>query len=346
MSSAEFLRLLGKEPAETWFRTIAPKTAYPEKVCNRSRQGRDLHGLNLAVLEADNQGGSSVYYVTGNAAQGTGRSGAVQDIDVHGCPALFVEWDNRPIEWQLDAWQELKLPEPSAVVATGGKSLHCYWVLEAAMEPDPWRVLQRRLIEFAGGDMQCKNPSRVMRLPGFRYVDKATGAVSERFAELIHQGGTRYSIKEIEACLPGAPSPPAVPRSDSRSVGKKSGSFAQILARADLPLVREILRDVLQPADRFSDYDTWLSVGMVCSDLSQRSGDAEALLDTWLQWSRQMQNFDEFECYYKWQSFTAGGPSRDNLKVASLIKYIQEEVDPKWKAINPRQRLHRSINHG
>ena len=339
MSSEDFLQLLGKDPAETWFRTIAPK-----KGCNRSRHGRDLHGLDEASLEADNQGGSSVYFVTGNATKGTGRGGAVQDVDVHGCPALFVEWDDKPIEWQLTAWQVLKLPEPSAVVATGGKSLHCYWVLEAPMESEPWRVLQRRLIDFADGDTHCKNPSRVMRLPGFRYVDKTTGTVTDRFAELIHQGGGRYSVAEIEACLPEASSPPASPRYGSGSGGQRSGRFGQIVARADLPLVREILRDVLQPADRFSDYDTWCSVGMICSDLSQRAGDDEALLDDWVQWSRQMKNFDKFECHYKWESF--GGFSGRKLKVGSLMEYIKENINPDWKQSTPRQRLHRSIHHG
>ena len=341
MSSAEFLRLLRKDPAETWFRTIAPK-----KGCNRSRQGRDLRGLDVAALESDNQGGNSVYFVTGNASKGTGRAGAVQDVDVHGCPALFVEWDHKPIEWQLTAWQELKLPEPSAVVATGGKSLHCYWVLEAPMEPEAWRVLQRRLIEFAGGDTQCKNPSRVMRLPGFRYVDKKTGAVTDRFAELIHQGGGPYSVADIEECLPEALSPQAVPRTSAGSAGKRSGGFGQLRARADLATVREILRDVLQPADRFSDYDTWLAIGMICSDTSQRAGDEDALFEPWLQWSRQMKNFDEFECHCKWQSFASSGPSDHNLKIGSLIKYVNEEVNPNWKAPTPRQRLHRSINHG
>jgi hypothetical protein len=345
MSSAEFLRLLGKDPEETWFRTIAPKKIAPKNGCNRSRQGRDLRGLDEAVLEADNQGGSSVYFVTGNAAMGTGRAGAVQDVDVHGCPALFVEWDHKPIEWQLTAWQELKLPNPSAVVATGGPSLHCYWSTEEPMEPEAWRVLQRRLIEFAGGDRACKNPSRVMRLPGFRYVDKTTGNVTDRFAELIHQSGGRYSVAEIEACLPEVAAPVAT-RSGAGSLKNKPGKLGQICARGDLSLVKEILRDVLQPADRFSDYDTWLSVGMVCSDLSQRAGDDEALFDAWLQWSRQMQNFDEFECYCKWQSFTSSGLSEHNLKIGSLIKYIKEQVNPDWTATTPRQRLHRSINHG
>jgi hypothetical protein len=110
-------------------------------------------------------------------------------------------------------------------------------------------------------------------------------------------------------------------------------------------MVREILRNDLQPADRFSDYDTWVAIGMICSDTSQRAGDDEALLDAWLQWSRCMQNFDEFECYYKWQNFTASGLSERNVKVGSLVRFIKEKVNPNWKQATPRQRLHRSVNH-
>jgi len=340
MSAEEFLHLLGKDPAETLFRTIAPKNG-----CNRSRGGRDLHGFNLAALLADNQAGSSVYFVTGNANQGSRRSGAVQDEDVHGCPALFVEWDHKPIEWQVTAWQELKLPEPTAMVFSGGKSVQAYWSIET-MEPGSWRMLQLRLIDYADGDRACKNPSRVMRLPGFRYVEKSTGTITDKYAELIHQGGAGYSSAEIEACLPVMEATQSAVRSKSGPNGSKPGKIGQMHARSDLPLVREILRDVLQPADRFSDYETWLSVGMICSDTSQRAGDDEALLDAWLQWSRQMQNFDEYECMYKWQSFTASGLSEYNLKVGSLIKYVKENVNNEWKKTNPRQRIQRSTHHG
>ena len=75
------------------------------------------------------------------------------------------------------------------------------------MAPEPWRVLQSRLIDYAGGDKNCKNPSRLMRLPGFRYVDKTTGKLTANFAELIHQSTGCYSAAEIEACLPALPPP-------------------------------------------------------------------------------------------------------------------------------------------
>ena len=202
--SVTFLRLLGKDPAKTWFRTITPG-----KGANKSRSGRDLHGFDAAALKIDNENGASIYFITGDANQASGKSGCVLDADVHGCWVVYIEWDDKPIEWQINAWKELGLPEPTAMVKTGGKSVHCYWRLQAPMEPAAWRQLQARLIDFAGGDPQCKNPSRLMRLPGYRYISKDTGKPSENIAELIHQSDVTYTTAEIESCLPPTPAEPA-----------------------------------------------------------------------------------------------------------------------------------------
>ena len=196
-----FLELLGKDPDKTWFRTIARGRANP------ARSGRDLRGLNVATLTAGNKAGEAVYFISGEADHATSinkkgsPTGCVGDPDITCCRAVFVEWDDKPIEWQLKAWQELNLPEPSLMVRTGGKSIHCYWLLTNPMEPSQWRVLQERLITHTGADRACKNPSRLMRLPGFYYIDKETGCVTDRMAELIHQSGATYSEEEIEACL-------------------------------------------------------------------------------------------------------------------------------------------------
>jgi hypothetical protein len=201
ISEAEtFLQLLGKDPACTWFRNLIP-TPVKGSLPNVNRGGRDLQGFDQAALEADNQT-ASIYFITGDADQATGKAGAVTDADVHSCRSVFVEWDDQPIDWQVQAWRELGLPKPTAMVQTGGKSVHCYWRLSEPMAPAEWRVLQKRLIDYTGGDTHCKNPSRLMRLPGFRYIDKATGKPTNRRAELIHQAEIGYTAAEIEACLP------------------------------------------------------------------------------------------------------------------------------------------------
>ena len=207
-----FLNLLGKDPAKTWFRTIPPG-----KGANRNRYGRDLHGFNPEALISDNQSGESVYFVTGNSTTATSvnkttgkPTGCVWEGDVTSCPAFFAEWDDSTIEWQLQAWRELRLPEPTIQLLTGGKSVHCYWVLNEPMEPAKWRPLQARLIDHCGSDENCKEPNRLMRLPGFAYIDKKTGKPNGKVAEVVSSTGNRYSAEEIEACLPAASIPEVV----------------------------------------------------------------------------------------------------------------------------------------
>ena len=194
-----FLSLLGKDPAQTYFRTLKPipgKSSLP----NVSRRGADLHGFDAAALEADNRAGSSIYFVTGNSNRPTKLG--VSAKDVTSCLALFAEWDDSTIEWQLQAWRELGLPEPSIQLLTGGKSVHCYWVLDEPMEPAQWRPLQAQLVEHCGSDTNCKDPSRVMRLPGFAYIDKKTGKPNGKVAEVVNTTDNRYSPERIAACLP------------------------------------------------------------------------------------------------------------------------------------------------
>lgn len=205
-----FLKALGKDPAQTYFRTLQRGTPP-----NMERRGRDLLGFDFEALAHDNAS-QSVYVVVGNATGATGSdrktgrpTGAVIDEDCATVSAVFVEWDNKPIDWQRNAWKELRLPEPSLMVATGGKSVHCYWVLREPMPAAEWRQLQRRLIEHCDGDRNCKNPSRVMRLPGFAYIDKATGKPTDNRAEIIHSSGARYSVQELEQCIPAGTAAPA-----------------------------------------------------------------------------------------------------------------------------------------
>jgi hypothetical protein len=143
----------------------------------------------------------------GNTDTGTNKStgkpsGAQADADITDIPALFVEWDKKPIDWQVNAWKDLGLPEPSIQVHTGGKSIHCYWPLDEPMAPAEWRELIKRVITHCGADTSNSNPSRVMRMPGSIYHDKETGEPTANTAEIIHSSERRYSAAEIEACLP------------------------------------------------------------------------------------------------------------------------------------------------
>jgi hypothetical protein len=208
----DLLDLLGIDPGQAWFRCIH----WPSKACNRRRKGADLHGFDADALQADLNDGQAPYLVIGTATRASGPKGGVRDVDVTSLPALWAEWDDLPEEEQITAWRVLGLPEPSVMVSTGGKSMHCYWVLQEALQPEEWRPVQTRLIEHCGSDPACKNPARVMRLPGCPYIDKKTGDPTGRHCEVIAATGTRYSLAEILATLPAeAPAPAPAPVTQS-----------------------------------------------------------------------------------------------------------------------------------
>jgi hypothetical protein len=218
-----FLELLGKDSAATWLRAIDPVKT------RRRSGGADYQGVaskaDKAWIDAKTADGFNVYAITGNADAIKGTS--VKDTDITRCPALFVEWDDgADIDTQAQRWQELELPEPTLMVSTGGKSVHCYWVLLEPMAPEPWRVLQSRLITYCKGDAACKNPSRLMRLPGSVYFSKKTGEPTGQ-CRIIAAAGHRYAAFDIEAAchhqhpqrpVTAAPSRQFEPRSEAELI--------------------------------------------------------------------------------------------------------------------------------
>jgi hypothetical protein len=207
MTTIDFLALLGKDHSSTYFRTF-PAVRGSRDQRRVPRKGADMLGLDADQLTAENKSGSGVYYVVGSPTGASGvnsktgkPTGCVIDGDIEHLPSLFIEWDGKDLDWQLNAWRELGLPEPTVIVFTGGASMHLYWVLDEPIDPETWRAVTGHLIKHAGSDPKICNPSRVMRLPGFRHVNKKTGEPGE-LVEVVHVSGKRYSLAEIEACLP------------------------------------------------------------------------------------------------------------------------------------------------
>ena len=205
--SRRFLKLLGKDPKTAWFRCL--------RVAPSRGTGKDLHGFSGVTLQDRISKGQNVYAVIGEASSATGKGGGVQDADITACPALFVEWDDgATIEEQQQRWQTLKLPEPSVMVSTGGKSVHCYWVLQEPISTAEWEPITARLIAHCNSDTNCSNPARVMRLPGSVYYDKETGEATGQ-CSILSATERRYSAADIEACLPApAPLPKPVTAAD------------------------------------------------------------------------------------------------------------------------------------
>ena len=128
------------------------------------------------------------------------NSGGDKAAEINKCHAFFVEWDDRSKKEQLHIYKEKHLPEPTFMVDTGGKSIHCYWVFKSPVMTEVWKPIQIRLIDYCKADKNIKDASRCMRLAGFYYVD-ATGKPTVK-SEIINISGKEYSIEDIAQVLP------------------------------------------------------------------------------------------------------------------------------------------------
>lgn len=231
------LQTLGIDPAAAWFRSIKPGGGG----ANSRRKGFDLHGFDAAELAADNRGGLNLYVVIGAADQATGKWG-VTDADITGMPALFAEWDDIPLQEQIEAPGRLGLPEPTLRVFSGGKSCHTYWRLTEPLEPARWVEITADLIPYCDSDPNCSNPSRLMRLAGGVAWGKKPPHAPVGQAAILSTSEAVYSFKELRGLIPsssperGAPPPPAPQGIDISGPGPAHG---------DQPRPLEEIRDAL-----------------------------------------------------------------------------------------------------
>ena len=128
------------------------------------------------------------------------NTGGDKAADINMCHAFFVEWDDRPKKQQLYLYRKLGLPIPSFQLDTGGKRIHCYWVLKKPVAVEVWKPIQRLLVDYCKADKNIKDASRCMRLAGFYYVD-ATGKPTNK-SEIINISGKEYFVEDIAKVLP------------------------------------------------------------------------------------------------------------------------------------------------
>jgi hypothetical protein len=234
----QFLSLLGKEPATTRLRAFPhranPNKWHPEHCPNgiKARKGP----FDLAAASRWQQEGRGVYLVV--------NDGGDSDEQITACRAFFLEWDNRPVPWQLAAWQRYGLGEPTISITTGGKSAHLYWVLSEPITPAQWIPLQAALIEITGADATNRNPSRVMRLAGGNYIG-ADGS-AQGMTIIASASGIRYSLEQVAEWLQpdaliDAP-PESTPSTELQRLPQENGLPADLPPRPPETLREALLK--------------------------------------------------------------------------------------------------------
>ena len=154
----------------------------------------DEHFLQLANRNNDQAG----VFVVVNQTDGLG----FRDANVTKVRALFVDLDGSDIE----PVRSCSLP-PQAIVETSAGRWHAYWKVSDVPVTE-FSNYQDALAKKFGGDPSVKNPSRLMRLPGFFHCKASPSMVGAAFTDGCK---TSYLVQEMEQLLEGFIDVPALP---------------------------------------------------------------------------------------------------------------------------------------
>ncbi|MCX5969608.1 MAG: hypothetical protein NTV57_18645 [Cyanobacteria bacterium] len=226
-----FLSLLGKDPETARLRAF-PHRDNPRKASIGPRKG----AYDLTLASHWQSEGRGIYLVI--------NDGGDTDAQITACRAFFLEWDDRPVPWQLSAWQRYGLGEPTISITTGGKSAHLYWVLSEPIPPAQWIPIQAALIEVTGADSTNRNPSRVMRLPGGSYIGAEGSA--QGMTTIYSASGSRYTLEQVAEWVEpdefADPPPEAGPCAELQRLAQDDGLTGDLPPRPPQALREALLK--------------------------------------------------------------------------------------------------------
>lgn len=168
--------------------TDAPNTD-PNHKSLRQMTRLNSHGYGAyMVINTPNPQAGTAKFNTRNA------KGTITDNEITHATALFVDLDRpeKRTNANLDALQEAEIPPSLIVQSSYPHKVHGYWLIADLGDINLWRRLQAQLIAKFSGDPACKNPSRIMRIPGFWHTKGEP--IQSR---LISDPGTTYTVAEI-----------------------------------------------------------------------------------------------------------------------------------------------------
>ncbi len=197
----DFLSVFFPDPYEEInLRTFAPTGApddprFSAKKWRTCREALCCDEELLAELQLFNRT-RGLYFVV--------NSGGDEDKDITRFNAFFAEMDAGTFAEQhakLDA-----CPVPPTIRVETLKSVHAYWHASPGVAETEWREVQARLIQYLKSDRKIKNPSRVMRLPGFNHVSYNDGLLSYKPVRIVRfDSERRFTAEEMLAAFPAIP---------------------------------------------------------------------------------------------------------------------------------------------
>jgi hypothetical protein len=196
MNPEEFLNLIHGPDAAIYFQ-VGGKTWKNKPQTFRQAEDklrwRNAEGDDICFLV--NAGGTKVSQINRINA-------AFIDWDVgrddQGC--YFPEDTIRPKKAQF-LHRLRKFPVKPSIVVETRNGFHAYWLLEANVTQEEFRIGQKALAAYFNADPQVCNPNRAMRLPGYKWIKPNSGC-DPFLVRIILGGDKRHRISSILSALP------------------------------------------------------------------------------------------------------------------------------------------------
>lgn len=128
------------------------------------------------------------------------KSGGALDVDCAPGWAVWADLDDTTPEVAVVTAQSM--PPPTMVV-NSGHGAHLFWGVEEATDPAELSKLVGDIAVLLGSDTTVRNPSRILRLPGFTNHKPPVAPASIFRYDL----GARYRFAELRLHVPAAPAP-------------------------------------------------------------------------------------------------------------------------------------------
>ena len=160
--------------------------------------------------------GTHIYF----GANPRSREGSTA-ADVLLARCLFADFDDDcTVEQARMAWTDALLPEPTAIIRTGG-GVHAWWRLSEPMHDLAlWTRHQKSLADRLKSDRAVTDAPRIMRLPGFRNWKYESSPLAELHA-IQHENV--YDLSEFPP-----PIPEATPRPTAATVAGTQRSLSAL----------------------------------------------------------------------------------------------------------------------
>ena len=132
----------------------------------------------------------------------------LKDNDIKYINCQFIDIDApeeiRKDKMMLEDWKKEQYKKveqwiyPPSIVVKSKNGLHCYWLLNDGKK-ELFRCIQLQLASYFGGDTQCQNPSRAIRLPYFMHRKDRHNPY---LVLIMKMHDIRYTQEQLSTALP------------------------------------------------------------------------------------------------------------------------------------------------